>query len=166
MDMPAALSTNASEAAEQQPTPPATDDPLVQYVVLRSDLWSKEKWPLGSVAAQACHAATAAMWMFREDAHTLAYCSDIDRMRKARQGSHMRAPWGHCIFPSQGYACLPACLPACLFVRSLCGVRFTRETNTPCWCNMQVVLEVKDEAALRSLSEKLTDAGSSSVCSP
>ncbi len=40
-------------------TPVAED--LVQYLVLRKDLWSSLKWPLGSIIAQACHASTAAL---------------------------------------------------------------------------------------------------------
>lgn len=63
----------------------------MQYVVLRSDLWKKDKkegggWPLGSLAAQAAHAATAALWMSRDAEETKKYCCDsdgsIDRMTK------------------------------------------------------------------------------------
>lgn len=55
-----------------------------QYVVLRRDLWTEMKWPLGSVVAQACHAATAAMWLNRGDEVTAAYLSDdnLDHMHK------------------------------------------------------------------------------------
>ncbi|KAK9915245.1 hypothetical protein WJX75_006612 [Coccomyxa subellipsoidea] len=57
---------------------------LVQYVVLRSDLWKSLDWPLGSIVAQACHAATAALWLSRTEEPTLAYCSDssLDHMHK------------------------------------------------------------------------------------
>lgn len=58
------------------------DDPIVQYVVLRRDLWSELGWPLGSVAAQACHAATAALWLHQDDPDVAAYCADLDHMRK------------------------------------------------------------------------------------
>ncbi|KAK9831398.1 hypothetical protein WJX81_001157 [Elliptochloris bilobata] len=59
-------------------------DPLVQYVVLRRDLWSELGWPLGSVVAQACHAATAALWLSREQPETATYCAAdfIDHMHK------------------------------------------------------------------------------------
>lgn len=57
-------------------------DILVQYVVLRRDLI--EKWPLGSIVTQGCHASVAAIWMYKEDPHTLQYCGpdNIDSMHK------------------------------------------------------------------------------------
>lgn len=58
------------------------EDPIVQYVVLRRDLWQDRGWPLGSVAAQACHAATAVMWMYKDDDTVREYCGDLDHMRK------------------------------------------------------------------------------------
>ena len=48
---------------------------LVQYVVLRADLWKDMDWPLGSIVAQACHAATAALWESREEPASQQYCS-------------------------------------------------------------------------------------------
>jgi len=59
--------------------------PLVQYVVLRRDLWAELGWPLGSVVAQACHASTAALWLSREQAEAAAYCApgNLDHMHKA-----------------------------------------------------------------------------------
>eukprot|EP00200_Dunaliella_tertiolecta_P016925 CAMPEP_0202420466 /NCGR_PEP_ID=MMETSP1128-20130828/49818_1 /ASSEMBLY_ACC=CAM_ASM_000463 /TAXON_ID=3047 /ORGANISM="Dunaliella tertiolecta, Strain CCMP1320" /LENGTH=762 /DNA_ID=CAMNT_0049028449 /DNA_START=42 /DNA_END=2331 /DNA_ORIENTATION=- len=70
------------QEAEQQPAQP----PLVQYIILRKDLWTALKWPLGSIVAQACHASTAALHMGLKaaDAHTATYCSDanIDSMHK------------------------------------------------------------------------------------
>lgn len=61
-------------------------DPIVQYVVLRKDLWTEKGWPLGSVVAQACHASSAAIWTHRDDAATLEYCCPerIDQMHKVR----------------------------------------------------------------------------------
>ncbi|OEL24034.1 putative peptidyl-tRNA hydrolase PTRHD1 [Dichanthelium oligosanthes] len=58
-------------------------DVLVQYVVLRRDL--ADAWPLGSVVAQGCHAAVAAMWAHRDHPDTAAYCAsdNLDRMHKA-----------------------------------------------------------------------------------
>lgn len=77
--------------------PPATSggstpaDPLLQYVVLRRDLWAELGWPLGSVIAQGCHAATAALWQSREAEATLEYCAphNLDHMHKAR-GAHAK----------------------------------------------------------------------------
>jgi peptidyl-tRNA hydrolase len=40
-------------------------DPVVQYVVVRTDLVQSMGWPLGSVVAQACHAAVAIIWRER-----------------------------------------------------------------------------------------------------
>ncbi|KAJ0984188.1 hypothetical protein J5N97_002544 [Dioscorea zingiberensis] len=47
---------------------------VVQYVVLRRDLI--DSWPMGSVVAQGCHAAVAAVWTHRDHPDTAAYCSD------------------------------------------------------------------------------------------
>lgn len=53
---------------------------LVQYIAVRGDL--VEKWPVGAIIAQACHASTAVLHMFREDACTQQYLADLDRMHK------------------------------------------------------------------------------------
>mmetsp|Transcript_14624 Transcript_14624/g.44186 ORF Transcript_14624/g.44186 Transcript_14624/m.44186 type:complete len:216 (-) Transcript_14624:435-1082(-) len=53
----------------------SAEDTLVQYVVLRRDLWRDQGWPLGSIIAQGCHASTAALWESRDSPHTLEYCS-------------------------------------------------------------------------------------------
>ncbi|OEH75373.1 hypothetical protein cyc_04876 [Cyclospora cayetanensis] len=42
------------------------NDPLIQYVVLRQDLATELKWPLGAVVAQACHAAVDALGLAME----------------------------------------------------------------------------------------------------
>lgn len=65
------------------------DDSLVQYVVLRRDLWVELGWPLGSIVAQACHAATAALWLSREQPEAAAYCAPekLDYMHKVRPGA-------------------------------------------------------------------------------
>ena len=57
---------------------------LVQYIVLRADLWKGLGWPLGSIIAQACHAATAALWLSRQEAVSEEYCADdnLDHMHK------------------------------------------------------------------------------------
>jgi hypothetical protein len=55
-------------------------DTIAQYVVIRKDLVDALKWPLGSVLAQACHAAVAAVWSFRDHPHTLEYCGNLDSM--------------------------------------------------------------------------------------
>ncbi|EDO42819.1 predicted protein [Nematostella vectensis] len=60
----------------------STPGKLVQYVVVRGDLLTTLGWPTGAVLAQACHACTAAIWMFKEDPSTLSYTEDLDRMHK------------------------------------------------------------------------------------
>ena len=55
---------------------------LVQYVVLRGDLYRQLKWPIGALIAQGCHSCTAAITLFRDDLNTIEYLSDLDRMHK------------------------------------------------------------------------------------
>lgn len=59
-------------------------DPVVQYIVLRRDLWAEQGWPLGPLIAQACHASLAAMWLSKNDPDAQQYVSDdhIDSMHK------------------------------------------------------------------------------------
>jgi hypothetical protein len=68
-----ASASSSSPQQQQTSDNAAAHDPVIQYVVLRKDLWTEKKWPLGSVVAQACHASTAAMHMFRDDPDTIAY---------------------------------------------------------------------------------------------
>ena len=55
---------------------------IVQYVVVRGDLVKVQKWPLGALIAQACHASSAAIHLFYDAQHTQQYLSDLDRMHK------------------------------------------------------------------------------------
>lgn len=59
-------------------------DPVLQYVVIRKDLWTALNWPLGSIVAQACHASTAALWLSKEETFTQRYCEpeNLDHMHK------------------------------------------------------------------------------------
>lgn len=52
---------------------------FVQYVVVRKDLLN---WPTGAVIAQACHACTAVIVLFRDDPYTLEYTKEVDNMHK------------------------------------------------------------------------------------
>ncbi|KAL5013741.1 hypothetical protein ScPMuIL_008011 [Solemya velum] len=56
--------------------------PLVQYVIVRRDLVQILKWPTGALIAQACHACTAVIHNFWQDANTQTYLGDLDRMHK------------------------------------------------------------------------------------
>lgn len=60
----------------------ATAGNLLQYVVIRKDLMSSLKWPVGAVIAQACHACSAVMVLFSDDSVTKEYVADLDRMHK------------------------------------------------------------------------------------
>lgn len=79
MESTCASTTTADSAAIAQGT---EADTVVQYVVLRRDLI--DTWPLGSVVTQGCHASVAAIWLHKDDPHTLDYCSDsnLDFMHK------------------------------------------------------------------------------------
>ena len=59
---------------------------IVQYIVLRRDLWEALGWPLGPVVAQGAHAATAALaqGLASEDAAARAYVEGeaLDSMHK------------------------------------------------------------------------------------
>jgi hypothetical protein len=77
----ASSSSNTSPGVDVE-----TPDPIVQWVVLRRDLWTDIGWPLGPVVAQACHASAAAMFEHLDDALTQEYTSarHIDQMHKVQ----------------------------------------------------------------------------------
>lgn len=55
---------------------------IVQYVLLRSDLLKELGWSIGALVAQACHASTAVLHLYREDENTIKYLNDLDNMHK------------------------------------------------------------------------------------
>lgn len=55
---------------------------IVQYVLLRSDLLKELGWSIGALVAQACHASTAVIHLFRDDEYTMQYLNDLDNMHK------------------------------------------------------------------------------------
>ncbi|XP_059058651.1 putative peptidyl-tRNA hydrolase PTRHD1 [Achroia grisella] len=57
-------------------------NPIVQYVLLRSDLLKDLGWSIGALVAQACHASTAALHLYKDDEHTIQYLNDLDNMHK------------------------------------------------------------------------------------
>jgi len=71
-------------AASASKADDAPSEPLLQYVILRKDLWKEMNWPLGSIVAQGCHAATAALWLSKDQPKTQTYCApeNIDHMHK------------------------------------------------------------------------------------
>lgn len=82
-----ASSNTGAEAAAAASRP---EDPIVQYIVIRKDLWTEQGWPLGPLIAQACHASVAALWTYKDDDVTQSYCApeNIDHMTKARTHAH------------------------------------------------------------------------------
>ncbi|KHN72421.1 Putative peptidyl-tRNA hydrolase PTRHD1 [Toxocara canis] len=57
-------------------------DARVMYLVLRSDLITALKWPLGAVVTQGAHAATACIWSYKDDEDVIEYMKDVNHMRK------------------------------------------------------------------------------------
>ncbi|KAJ2947519.1 hypothetical protein O0L34_g17308 [Tuta absoluta] len=55
---------------------------IVQYVLLRSDLFKELGWSIGALVAQACHASTAVLHLYKNDEHTMQYLNDLDNMHK------------------------------------------------------------------------------------
>lgn len=55
---------------------------LVQYVVVRQDLFTSLAWPVGAVIAQACHATAAVTHLFHSDDNMKTYLADLDNMHK------------------------------------------------------------------------------------
>jgi len=55
---------------------------LVQYIALRGDLLRVDKWPIGAMVAQACHASAAVLHQFKDDSNTQQYLADLDSMHK------------------------------------------------------------------------------------
>ncbi|CAB3409959.1 unnamed protein product [Caenorhabditis bovis] len=64
----------------------ASPTSYVMYLILRRDLTTKLNWPVGAVCTQAAHAASAAMWIFRNDPNTEVYTSNLDSMHKVTLG--------------------------------------------------------------------------------
>ncbi|KAL0881801.1 hypothetical protein ABMA27_001582 [Loxostege sticticalis] len=55
---------------------------IVQYVLLRSDLLKELGWSIGALVAQACHASTAVLHLYKDDECTMQYLNDLDNMHK------------------------------------------------------------------------------------
>ena len=70
------------------------EDPLCMYILLRRDF--TPKWSAGALVAQACHASTAALWLYRDDPATQAYVSRLDDMRKVVLEAPSAAALGAC----------------------------------------------------------------------
>lgn len=55
---------------------------IVQYIIIRSDLVTGLGWPTGALLAQACHACSAALHIFRNEPTTVSYMENLDNMHK------------------------------------------------------------------------------------
>ncbi|CAG5046391.1 unnamed protein product [Parnassius apollo] len=55
---------------------------IVQYILLRSDLLKDLGWSIGALVAQACHASSAVLYIFKDDEYTVQYMNDLDSMHK------------------------------------------------------------------------------------
>eukprot|EP00955_Chlamydomonas_euryale_P083013 363790-Chlamydomonas_euryale.AAC.20 len=96
----------AAAAGEQDTAATSPEDPIVQYIVLRKDLWTEQGWPLGPLIAQACHASVAAVMEHRDDEATQRYCApeNIDQMTKVRVDGHVGIrSWKHSCDHAQRY---------------------------------------------------------------
>lgn len=98
------------------------EDPLIQYIIVREDLWKEQGWSLGSVMAQGCHAAVAAVWESKGAATTGAYCSpaNIDSMRKVGSGAfEVHRVQGLIVWSRKGALFCRQWTMCCYFVRRL-----------------------------------------------
>lgn len=55
---------------------------IVQYVIVRGDLFRSMNWPVGAIIAQACHACCAVTHLYHDDEHMKTYLADLDNMHK------------------------------------------------------------------------------------
>ncbi|KAH7883278.1 peptidyl-tRNA hydrolase II [Phlebopus sp. FC_14] len=78
--------TRAPSASKDLPPQP-TVEPLVMQIVVRRDLFDKERWGVGPLMAQAAHAATAVLHETRERSETIEYLADLRNMRKTPDAS-------------------------------------------------------------------------------
>jgi peptidyl-tRNA hydrolase len=59
-----------------------SDNPLVQYILLRRDLKKMKNYNDGAIIAQACHASNAILYKTINDELSKLYFNDLDRMHK------------------------------------------------------------------------------------
>ncbi|KAF8822899.1 Peptidyl-tRna hydrolase PTH2 domain-containing protein [Cardiosporidium cionae] len=76
------LMDSSASPVEQSENLPSTEDPIIQYILIRKDLLEALKWPVGAIIAQACHASVAAITANLSDNEVVAYLNRQDNMRK------------------------------------------------------------------------------------
>ncbi|KAF8549968.1 peptidyl-tRNA hydrolase II [Imleria badia] len=74
--------TSTTTTYNAVPSQASNAEPLVMQIVVRRDLFDKEKWGVGPLMAQAAHAATAVLHETRERQETIDYLADLGNMRK------------------------------------------------------------------------------------
>ncbi|KIJ65981.1 hypothetical protein HYDPIDRAFT_27190 [Hydnomerulius pinastri MD-312] len=77
-----ASSESTTGAQNGSPLQAPAAEPLVMQIIVRRDLFDKEKWGVGPLMAQAAHAATAVLHETRERRETIDYLADLKNMRK------------------------------------------------------------------------------------
>lgn len=70
--------THPESVNEQQNETKTKSEPIVQYILVRTDL----NWSTGALIAQACHASVAAITKTLDNQNTKDYLNDIDNMHK------------------------------------------------------------------------------------
>ena len=86
------MPTTASAAPAADTSPADSEDTILQYIVLRRDLWRDDGWPLGPLVAQGCHAAVAAIQIAKDDPLTQQYVAKdaLDHMHKVSDLEYCR----------------------------------------------------------------------------
>mmetsp|Transcript_4332 Transcript_4332/g.11859 ORF Transcript_4332/g.11859 Transcript_4332/m.11859 type:complete len:266 (-) Transcript_4332:2869-3666(-) len=130
-----AMSDSVAPGRSEENSAATAAKDLVQYVVIRRDLLDETfQWPLGSVISQGVHAAAAALIAFHADSDTALYRTQLHGVRIYRAESSRAQP--DCELNS--------------------GESATRAAESS---QMRTVtLEVKNEAALKKLANKLSEA--------
>ncbi|KAI6174277.1 Aminoacyl-tRNA hydrolase [Aphelenchoides besseyi] len=78
--------SEVTNSTEQTTETSKADDQMVttrvMYLLLRKDLETNLKWPIGALCTQASHSATAICWIHRNDPDVMAYFNDLEHMHK------------------------------------------------------------------------------------
>eukprot|EP00470_Lotharella_oceanica_P013861 CAMPEP_0170199832 /NCGR_PEP_ID=MMETSP0040_2-20121228/69550_1 /TAXON_ID=641309 /ORGANISM="Lotharella oceanica, Strain CCMP622" /LENGTH=192 /DNA_ID=CAMNT_0010449983 /DNA_START=103 /DNA_END=681 /DNA_ORIENTATION=+ len=115
------------------------EDTVVQYVVVRRDL-VQQGWGTGPLMAQACHAATAAVWLSKDEPYTKQYAG----------GWCDWASFRNVLLTKSGDVCV-CVVCACVRARARMGVDLDHMHK--------VILSAKNEGALLKAAKALEQGG-------
>lgn len=94
-------------------------EPIVQYIVVRTDL----NWSTGALIAQACHASVAAITTTYDLPNTKTYLGDLDNMHKiilkaekVEQLTDIKTNLDKINVPNRLWIEMPENIPSCLAV--------------------------------------------------